>query len=142
MAGYIDGNTVRKLNTAPVVVPRPELVPERQPGRKKQKAPSRAYLGIFVAAVFITLLTCVGYLSCQANNRKLAYEIKTIENQVNTVTAVNDSTEYSIYSNTDLKNIIQVATGQLGMVKLTESNIEYYESPKDEYINQYYDIPK
>lgn len=141
MAGYIEGNTVRKLNTAPVVVPRPELVPERQPGRRKQKSPSRAYVGFFVVAVIITLATCVGYLSCQADNRKLASEIKAMENQVNVVTAANDSTEYSIYNNTDLNSIIQVATMQLGMVKLTESNIKYYNSPKDEYINQYDNIP-
>lgn len=142
MAGYIDGNTVRKLNTVPVRVPKPEQAPVRQPGKKKQKSPSRAYVGFFVVAVAVTLLTCVGYLSCQANNRAIATEIKTLEKQINTVTAINDGTEYEIYNNVDLNNVIQVATQELGMVKLTQSNIEYYESQQDEYINQYKDIPR
>ena len=142
MAGYIDGNTVRKLNTSPVRVPVPSQAPVRQPSKKRRKSPSRAYVGFFVIAVSITLLSCVGYLSCQANNRAIASEIKTLEKQIDTVSAINDSTEYDINNNLDLNNVIQVATQELGMVKLTESNIEYYESPQDEYINQYDDIPE
>lgn len=142
MAGYIDGNTVRKLNTVPVRVPVPSQAPVRQPSKKKKKSPSRAYVGFFVFAVTITLLTCVGFLSCQANNRAMATEIKALEKQIDTVSAINDSTEYNISNNLDLNKVIQVATQELGMVKLTESNIEYYESPQDEYINQYDDIPQ
>lgn len=142
MAGYIDGNTVRKLNTAPARVPVPSQAPVRQPAKKKQKSPSRAYVGFLVLAISITFLSCVGYLFCQANNKAMASEIKTLEKQINTVTAINDGTEYEIYNNLDLNNVIQVATQELGMVKLTQSNIEYYESVQDEYINQYKDIPQ
>ncbi len=141
LTGFIDGNTARQLNSAPVRKPEPIKVPVRQPGKRKKKSNATGFVSFFVMAVAITLFACIGYLSCQANNRSLASDIKSLEKEIGTVTSMNDATEYAIYNNMELNYIIEVATTELGMVKLTESNIEYYGSTPNEYINQYKNIP-
>jgi cell division protein FtsL len=138
---YIDGNTVRKLEAAPVRVPKAPVRPPQKRPEKKQQTSSKAFMVLFVAAVSLTFMICIGYLSCQATNNSLASEINSLEKEIDRISSVNDSIEYEIYGSIDMEQVISTAVNELGMIKLTKNNIEYYESTKDEYVTQYGNIP-
>lgn len=144
----IEGNTVRRLDSVPVRVPR-ESEPKRKRTsstvtRNRQKAlrMNGTYVMFLAVSAVISLFVCMQYLMIQADNMKVNDEITTIEKEIINLTTQNDAVDYSINSFFDINRIIQVATEELGMVPTTKANVQLYESTQSEYINQYRDIPQ
>ena len=64
-----------------------------------------------------------------------------MEKNLDTLVSQNDAIEYAISSYIDTDYVVKVATGELGMVKASESQISFYKSSESEYMKQLEDIP-
>lgn len=151
---YIDGNTVRKLEAAPV----PERVPptkeeydlekERQSRmrkiqRKREKAKELDLFSVawLVLAVGVTFVVCVKYLSVQSELTVTTKEITALENEILALKEENKTELDSITADIDLDYIYKVATEKLGMVHPDKEQVVPYKSTKGDSVRQYGDIP-
>lgn len=152
--GYIDGNTVRKLETAPIpkrIQPSKEeheLEKERKNRKRKiQKKREKAKeLDLFsvawlVLAVGITFIVCVKYLTVQSQLTITTKEITAIENEILALKEENRTELDSITSDIDLDYIYKVATKKFGMVHPNKDQVVPYKSTKSNSVRQYGDIP-
>lgn len=151
---YIDGSTVRKLETAPAPKRMPptkeeyELEVERKERmrkiqRKREKAKELDLFSVawLVLAVGITFWVCVKYLSVQSELTVTTKEITNLENEILTMKEENKTELDSITSDIDLDYIYKVATEKLGMVHPNKDQVVSYESTKSDSVRQYGDIP-
>lgn len=145
---YIYGNTVRQ----------PGIVPERkeqelpsQPkkvsrqvkqNRKKAQHMSMGYvLFLSVAAVF-SLVICIGYLQLRTNTTSRSHQITALQQELSSVKEAN-ATAYDVASNSvTLDMVKEKAMTELGMVPAQEGQVVKYQSPSNDYIKQYENIPK
>ena len=67
--------------------------------------------------------------------------IKTLETRLDTLRTENDALEKSIDTSVDLNKVYEVATNELGMVRVGQDNIIQYDKTESEYVKQYEDIP-
>lgn len=147
-ANYIDGNTVRKLNTAPDI--RREEQPYELPSRRRQehshtKSISGVNFGsllVLVVAIIATVYVCVEYLMLQTDVSQKNTEISSLQLQLETLTKDNDATYEIVNTGYDLDYIYHVAVEELGMVYPNKNTVITYQSSDDDYVRQYEDIPK
>ncbi len=137
----VEGNTLRKVNAAPNYDEDYDRSPKRQPAKRHSK--KLGFAQVALAAVFFAffVLVCVGYLNVNAENSRVRSNITSLQTKLETITAQNDSLDYSINSYVDINHIIDVATNDLGMVKISKDNINTYKSAEYEYMQQYSSIP-
>lgn len=151
---YIDGNTVRKIETVPEpkrIQPTKEeydLERERKDRmrriqRKREKAKELDLFSVawLVLAVGITFWVCVKYLSVQSELTVTTKEITKLENEILTLKEENKTELDSITSDIDLDYIYKIATEKLGMVHPNKDQVVSYESTKSDSVRQYGDIP-
>ena len=160
--GYVDGNTVRKLE------PTPYKRDEREERRRAQRAAERSrqekerqrnrriavknrekvlkidlrytlFLGLAVAA---TLLICIYYLSLQSQMTTQTKTISALKSELNTLVDENLATQERINNAVDLEQVYQKATSELGMDYASKSQIIYYSGTSDDYVKQYKEIPR
>ena len=147
-AYYVDGNTVRKL--------RPQTAPQHRPQRHRVHRPSPEYREadrtafaslnlpftlLLVAAVAVSVLIGYKYLCLKSSLDMHMSSIKTLETQLDTMRTENDALEKSIDTSVDLNKVYNVATNELGMVRVGQDNIIQYDKTESEYVKQYEDIP-
>lgn len=143
---YIDGNTVRKLNTSPAR--RVEERPERQVEHKRKKKTEKAlafdfaYTAFLTCAIICTFVACVSMLTLQAKITTQTKTITKLENTLNTLMADNDAASVRLNSSVDLNEMYRIATQELGMVYPTAGQVIEYESENQEYVTQYQDVPE
>lgn len=153
-SGYIDGNTVRKLETAEI----PERVRHseedynlekerkrrmRKIQRKRERAKELDLFSVawLVLAVGVTFFVCVKYLSVQSELTITTKEITALENEILTLKEENKNELDSITADIDLDYIYKVATKKLGMVHPDKDQVVSYKSTKSDSVRQYGDIP-
>lgn len=151
---YVDGNTVRKLNTAPKQTPQrvPKVQPEKKQERKvstrAKKNQARALsiqkgqaflLGI---ATILTLSACVYMLNLQATITSQNKNITTLEEKLNMLVDNNEATDSRLNGQVDLSEIYRIATEELGMVYASKGQILSYEETNPDYVRQYKDVPE
>ncbi len=95
---------------------------------------------IYVAAGVLVALVVIS-LSLTVKRNDLNTKIGQLESQVQELREQNDSKEYDINSTVDLDYVVQVATGQLGMVRSGIGQIQTYNSDNSEYTQQLAEIP-
>lgn len=144
---YVDGNTVRKLDSQPQrqrTAPVKKTVHRNQKAIRSEKALpiNRLSVAILAAASIVTVVLCVQYVQLQS-------EITTTLKSINAKTVKladlkehNNETDKRINSFIDLNYIYKVATEELGMRYATKEQILYYENSGSEYVRQYQDIPE
>lgn len=148
--GYIYDNTARVLQP----VERPSERPERQrtpekhvkPQPRQRRHPLQG-LDLFsflvlMAAMGITLYTCIDYLWVQSQITTTKNEIVSLENKIMDLQNENIAAEESIDSSLNLEEIYKKATKELGMVEATKGQVFTYDSTKSNMVKQYADIPK
>ncbi len=151
---YVEGNTVRQVNTvpdvrrpertAPTVDPRREQPSPRRQDRKQPRQLSginMASLFVLTAAIITTLYFCVEYLQLQYEVSRLERVIIAKEESLITSKNRNDAMDEQINSNYDLDYVYQVAVGELGMVYPNNNTVITYQSSDEGYVRQYHDIP-
>ncbi len=137
----VEGNTVRKLSAVPKREEERVRQPKRQPAIRKSRKIGFAHVAIAASFFIFCVCVCVGYLNINAENSRVRKSITSLQTQLETITAQNDSLDYSINSFVDINYIINVATNDLGMVKISKDNINTYKSAEYEYMQQYSSIP-
>ena len=145
--GYIEGNTVRKLE--------PERIPE-QPVRRRDPRKSYTirrnqekalrmtlpYLVMSMAAACRMLYICVSYIHVQSDMTARMDSIKNLEQELTTLKTQNNALETKINTYVDLDHVYKVATEELGMVYANKDQVLMYNRTESEYVRQYEDIPK
>lgn len=145
---YVDGNTVRKLNTVPGRRREEEQYEVPSPRRQTQARPKTlsginlASLMVLTVAIVATLYMCVEYLQLQSNVGQMDNTIVTMEKKLITMTKTNDAEYESVNAKCDLDHIYKVAVKELGMVYPNNNKVITYQSGKEDYVRQYQDIPK
>ena len=67
--------------------------------------------------------------------------IESLEKQVDSLRAENDTLQTRINTSVDLDHIYKVATEELGMVYAGKSQVRMYHQTESEFVRQYEDIP-
>lgn len=148
-AAYVQGNTVRKLESARVPVRR-EKEEVRRPAvnhkvrRNREKALQMdlPYVIMLTIAAVCTLYLCVNYLHLQSSITTRIHSIEKLEAEIETLKTENDALQTSINTSVDLDHVYKVATEELGMVYANKNQILQYEKTESEYVRQNEDIPK
>ena len=149
---YVEGSAVRKIQSIPerkgLEVVRPEEEVKRTSrqkaaarNRQRELRMSPKYVLFLTALTVATALICFQYFGLQASIMNRNERIIELKSEINTISARNDAVEYSISSFIDTKNVIKVATTELGMVKAKKDQVSYYTSSESEYMKQVADIP-
>lgn len=148
---YVDGNTVRKGNTARQLQPerrteretRQRRRPVSQEEFKRAKAlnMSAPYVAFMVLVSMVCLIICVAYLNIQADITATRSNISELKSDISTVQSYNNALNYSINSHVNVDHVYKVATKKLGMKQATDKQIFYYKASDNGYTLQYGDIP-
>lgn len=161
--GYVDGNTVRKLDQAPYERKRREEEKERarraaQEVRREDKRRRNQQIAmrnrekvikidlkytLFLGfAVAVTLLVCVYYLALQNQLTTQTKTISSLKSELNALVDENLATEERINNAIDLEKVYEMAKNELGMDYPTKGQIVYYSGTSDDYVKQYKEIPQ
>ena len=158
--GYVDGNTVRKLEPAPYKErkSREQIRREREAKRreavraKNQEIAVRnrakmlkidlKYAIFLGAAMMITLLMCIYYLNLQSRLSAQNSEISSLKSQLTELTDANQATRERLNNAIDLEAVYELATSELGMDYPSEDQIIYYSGSTDDYVKQNKEIPQ
>lgn len=145
--GYIEGNTARKLNTAPDIRREREPYQAPSPRRQVQRQP-RSLSGInfgsllvLTIAVIATVYVCVEYLQLQTEVSQMNKSIISLESRLKTLTHDNDAALEQINTAYDMDYVYQVAVEELGMVYPNKNEVITYQRGSEDYVRQYEDIP-
>ena len=133
--GYIEGNTVRKLE--------PERIPE-QPVRRRDPRKSYTIRRNQEKALRMNLpyLVMFSYIHVQSDMTARMDSIKNLEQELTTLKTQNNALETKINTYVDLDHVYKVATEELGMVYANKDQVLMYNRTESEYVRQYEDIPK
>lgn len=151
---YVDGNTVRKLEAAPDSRREAERRRERERqeelSRRKRVARrnqehalrmSRGYVVFLTVAVLVSGVFAGTYIKLQSDITSRMKSIASLESQISDTKADNDALQKRINTSADLNSVKDIAMNQLGMTYATPDQIIYYTVDKEDYMNQYSDIP-
>lgn len=149
---YVDGNTVRQLETAP------DYHREREEKRRREQKRhnahvarrnqeralhmDRGYVAFLTIAALMTALISATYIKLQSEMTGRLKNIAALESTVSDLKADNDSAYKRISTSVDLDTVKDVAMNQLGMVYAGADQIVYYTVENDDYMNQYSEIPE
>lgn len=142
--GSVEGSAVRKTaapETSLVRLKKSEKSKDMISLKKKlrrQKA-RLTFLGMTGAAVIIVL--CAVTLMTVQDYNTLLSAVSAKESEIDDLTVYNDALEYEINSSVDYEQIIQAATENLGMVRVSTSQIVTFGSSDSEYIQQVAAVP-
>lgn len=147
---YIEGTAVRK--TSPQVqqpaVPRTYVGDERVAvsksvyrNREKALQMSLSYVMVLGVCAVALFLIFVQYISLQDSITSRKEHIISLEMQTSNLKEKNDTFYHSFNSCLDIENITRIATEELGMIRATEEQVQFYESSEYEYMKQFKDVP-
>lgn len=152
---YIDGNTVRKLETRPEEYPQERVTEEERRRRiamKRRRAAAQrnreralrlnlTYTIFLIVSVVVTVAACVVYLNLQNEITHTSQQIASLESQLSSITNENLAMEERINSAVDLAKVYNMAVNEFGMTAITEGQIYYYSNDNEDYVKQYDHIP-
>jgi cell division protein FtsB len=140
---YVYGNTVRKLQPAPVRENAP--VPKRlsntaRKNRDRAAHMNPGYILFLTISMMITGYFCIQYLQLQADITNRVQNVAKLESQYNELKLANDETESRLKDAVGLEEIKKRAMEELGMQYAKEDQIVIYTSEESDYVRQYADI--
>lgn len=151
---YIDGNTVRRFETAPdyrreqqerIEREREEALRRRRrmARRNQEKAlrMSRSYVMFLTMAVVVFGVFAATYIKIQSDVTARMKTISRLESQIADLKAENDEAYKRINTAIDLESVKNTAMAEYGMSYAKESQIIYYTVGDEDYMNQYSEIP-
>ena len=142
---YIDGSSVRKLQTAPARREYERTGPQAHSvRRKKVKAVpmNKGYIAVAAMAFVIVCCVLMSYVSLQSNITNYITSISKLESQLNEMRMANDETYTKIMSSIDLEEIKRIAVNELGMKYAKEGQVIEYTGEGNDYVRQYGDVPE
>lgn len=159
---YIEGNTVRELETVPnprIRETQEELEKKQEYDREREVRQRQArliakknqekamqmnlgYVAFLLVAVIAVAVVCSVYLQLHSEMKQRMGVIGALEGQVLDLQTDNDATQKRINTSVNMNSIKQKAMNELGMVYPTEGQIIYFQIEDIDYMNQYEDIPE
>ena len=160
--GYVDGNTVRKLEPSPYEGReyeqkrryeqerrRARLERERlhhqeiaKKNRSKVIKMDLRYTFFLALAVTATLMICIYYLSLQSQVTTQNKTISALKSELNTLVDENLATQERISNAINLDEVYAIATEDMGMSYAAKNQIVYYSDTTEDYVKQYKEIPQ
>lgn len=143
-----EGNTIRKVYEFPERDDdrrkQYKEKPHRRTYRQEEKAPkiSLKITLLMAISVILSVMSCINYLNAEADITETKNNITSLEKSIDTITTQNDSVQYEIDSFVDVNYIIKTAIEDLGMVMVSKDQIITYNSTRNEYMEQYGDVPE
>ena len=156
-----EGNAARKVmdyrslgNTAPELEPEVREQRKQQEAREQQKKQAKSLkpnfcsntsiisMILLVAAIVVTLYTCLGYLKVQADIVVVNKHIKTLEAELSDLEVRNASAYNAVVESVDFDEVYRVAVTELGMVFPNKSTVLKYDASAEGYVRQFADIPE
>lgn len=148
---YVDGNTVRRIDTLPR---RSEEERRREEERREQQIRRRvlqqpvrmpwvdmkSVLFLAVAAA-VTLYVCFTYIQAQNEVQAQKNQVVQMEYSIASQRESNNDAYQEILDSVDLSEVYSRATGKLGMVQAQDNQIHKYQSKKSDTVKQYGKIP-
>lgn len=152
---YINGSTVRELETQPVRREKGRNEQELAEIRRKKNRRNAArrnrekamYMGrgqvvFLTVCALISAAAAAGYIQIQAQVSSSMRQIAALESKVTDLKADNDAKYKSITTSVDLDYVKEVAINELGMKYAAEDQVVYYSIDKNNFMDQYQDIPE
>ena len=139
---YVEGNTVRRLDTLP------EYQPQRERREKPRQKPKNVlvmspwYVLFLVGSVMITLGVFVMYIQLQTDINKRMSEITAVEEKILDLKTKNDALLTLVETSVNMEEVKDIAINQMGMVYPEQEQVKSFSIDVDDYMNQYRDIPK
>ncbi len=143
MRTYVDGNTVRRLQTGPKETTRNRMSASSATRKNRARAlqMNLSYVVFLTVAAVATVMMCINYLKLQSKNTALQKSVTVLATQLSETKLENDSEYNRIMSNVDLQQLKETAINDLGMTYASESQMRTYDSQGSDYVKQYQDIP-
>lgn len=143
-----DGNTVRKIYDFPEKENRKKYSRQNESNRRtyreanSSKTMSMGMTVVLALAMIFSLGLCIHYLNVQSDISAIKENMTSLRNEIDTLATKNDSVEYDINSYIDVDYIIKTAKEELGMVDVNQNQIVTYNTNRNEYMEQYGDVPE
>ena len=142
---YINGNAVRELDEeAPVRRPQKstrELEEIRRKKNRRTSARRNQERALSMNRAFVAFVS-VSLIQIRSNVTQQMKEVAALESQINDMKADNDARYKQITTSVDLNAIKDAAINRLGMKYASQDQIVYYSIDKNNYMDQYNDIPE
>ena len=103
---------------------------------------SKSYVVFLTMAVTVFGVFCGSYIKLQSDVTARMKAIAKLESQITDLKADNDEAYKRINTTIDLDGIRNTAINDLGMFYATEDQIVYYSVDRNDYMNQYTEIPQ
>lgn len=151
---YVNGNTVRQMNAEPVRRERVDRTRIEEERRKKSRRDaarrnreramdmSPARMMFLFACVGLSVFAAVSLIQIQSQMTQRMKNIAYLESQITDLKADNDAKYKEIVTSVDLEYIKDVAVNELGMKYASEDQLVYFSVEKENFMDQYSDIPE
>lgn len=147
---YVYGNTVRKAQAVPQrrrgyeeqPQPKKAVSPQVKKNRKRALKMNPAYLLFLTFATVITLAACVWYIQLRTEVSGRAANIAAMQKELVELKEENTARYNSIVDSVNLEEVRERAVKDLGMVYAGDDQIVTYQNPKNDYVEQYEEIPE
>ena len=139
---YIEGNTVRKLDTVKEMQQQPRKVNKAvRKNRDRALYMNLPYVIFLSVALMITGVMLIGYLQTQAELTVSMKHIATLESQLNDMRLTNDEQLERINSSIDMEEIKRIAVEELGMAYAKEGQVVVVSKEGSDYVRQLVKMP-
>ena len=110
--------------------------------RHRAMSISPAYAVFLAAAAVCAVLVCMLYLSLQSEVVSRSENVTAMQEELADLTEANDTAYNAAADSVNLVTVRDRAMNELGMVPESEGAVVEYDSPSEEYVKQYSDIPE
>ena len=94
-----------------------------------------------IPAAAVAVIICVGYLCLQAEIVNRSERVASLQEELADLNEQNTTAYNAAESSVNLEAVWERATGEMGMVYAAEGNLVEYESPEEDSVVQFGDIP-
>ena len=110
--------------------------------RNRAMSISPAYAVFLTAAAVCAVLICVLYLNLQSEVVSRSENVTAMQEQLADLTEANNTAYNSAADSVNLETVRDKAMNEMGMVYAAQGTIVEYDSPEEDYVKQYNDIPE
>lgn len=145
MASYVYGNTVRReMQPAPLAPQKqPKEISQRvQKNRSKALHMNRGYVIFLAVAAMVALFSCVQYLQLQSEVTSRSKNITALQQELADAKEANTTKYNAIVNSMNLEEVREKAMTELGMVYASVDQVIEYESPTNQMVKKFADIPE
>lgn len=145
---YVYGNAVRQAEVLPDEMPVRHPRRSRRASRQVIKNRNRAmkidaaYAVFLAGAAVCAVLICMLYLNLQANVVSRSEHVTEMQKELADLTEANNTAYNAAADSVNMETVHDRAMNEMGMVYSSDGTVVEYNSPAEDYVVQYNDIPE